>query len=392
MIKKYMQLMLPITIGFVICSCTLNSSRSNPKDNMLSNKDKHVKVFYKKEKFAGWPANWGMWNWGDEILIGFAMADHKDRKGHTFDQKTAVSMFSRSRDGGLTWELEDAYSQGITEATFEHNVGEKSIEATILKEPIDFLHADFALTFRMHNLKDGPTSFYYTYDRGKSWKGAYELHVDFPDRRPSGIVSRTDYLIDAKHEMTAFLTVGFREGKTNWREVACVRTTDGGITWQFLAWISQREVNSIMPSSVRLGSDKILSIIRCTKPAEMVAFVSTDNGLSWSKLKNPVKVDNTGHPPTLLKLKDGRLSLIYGIRQSETASDGIGMYVVYSDDEGQTWTQPRQIRGRDGAIWDIGYPRSVELPDGKILAAYYYNNADLGDQYRYIAATIFDPK
>ncbi|MFO7730069.1 MAG: hypothetical protein R6V86_04815, partial [Spirochaetia bacterium] len=83
------------------------------------NKHKHVKVFYQQGKYAGWPANWGIWSWGEEILVGFTLADHKDGSGHTYDRKTARAKFARSLDGGNSWTIEDAYESGITEATFE---------------------------------------------------------------------------------------------------------------------------------------------------------------------------------------------------------------------------------------------------------------------------------
>jgi hypothetical protein len=38
---------------------------------------------------------------------------------------------------------------------------------------------------------------------------------------------------------------------------------------------------------------------------------------------------------------------------------------------------------------DLGYPRTVQRPDGKIVTAYYYN--DKADGERYIAATIWQP-
>src|SRR5690606_24126710 len=152
-----------------------------------------------------------------------------------FDVNTAYSKFARSYDGGQTWEIEDAFEKGITRATFEHNLGEESEEAARLEQPIDFENPDFAMTFRAETLRDGPSSFYYTYDRGAHWEGPYRLDVDFPGRTPAGIVSRTDYVVDGKNEMTAFLTVGFRTKDKDWREVACVRTTDGGRTWKHLS-------------------------------------------------------------------------------------------------------------------------------------------------------------
>ena len=42
-----------------------------------------------------------------------------------------------------------------------------------------------------------------------------------------------------------------------------------------------------------------------------------------------------------------------------------------------------------GRLWDLGYPRTVQRPDGKIVTVYYFN--DHKDTERYIAATIWDP-
>jgi len=359
---------------------------------LLALSQTHVKVMYEEGKYGGWPANWGMWNWGNEILVGYSYAKHKDIKGHghSYDPESSLTKFSRSLDGGLTWKMEDAYQSGITESTWENNLDSRSKAPAQLSSPIDFRKNDFALTFRMRNAYDGGTSFYYTYDRGHHWVGPFDLKVDFPGPEPAGIVSRTDYIVEGKHEMTAFLTVGFRDGDKNWRQVACVRTTDGGVTWKHLSWIGPERINSIMPSSVRLGPNKLLTLIRRTKPAEMVSFVSEDNGLTWTQLNDPVKVDANGHPPALLKLQNGKLCLVYGIREAKTMKDGIGMYVTYSADEGKTWSAPKLLKGNDGAAWDIGYPRAVLLPDGKVVSTFYYNNVNSGDKYRYINATIFN--
>jgi hypothetical protein len=67
------------------------------------------------------------------------------------------------------------------------------------------------------------------------------------------------------------------------------------------------------------------------------------------------------------------------------------MYFTFSSDEGRSWTAPRLLQGKDGSNWDMGYPRVVLLPDGNVLATYYYNHTGQGDKYRRIAASIFDP-
>jgi len=359
----------------------------------LSAQEQHVKVQYEEGKYAGWPANWGMWNWGNEILVGYTYADHKDIKGHghSYNRESAVAKFSRSLDGGLTWKMEDAYASGIRDSTWENHLGNKSANPIKLTTPIDFLKKDFALNLRMRHETEGGTTFYYTYNRGKKWNGPFALEVVFPGPKPVGIVARTSYIIESKNEMTAFLTVAFKNGKKDWRQVACVRTVDGGLTWKHLSWIGDEEINSIMPAAVRLSSNKLITIIRRTAPAAMVSFISEDNGLTWKQLTDPAKVDANGHPPALVKLKDNRLCLVYGIRVDSTMTTGVGIYVTYSANEGNTWSNPRLLRGNDGAGWDIGYPRAILRPDGKVVATYYYNNLNQGDKYRYIAATIFDP-
>ena len=65
------------------------------------------------------------------------------------------------------------------------------------------------------------------------------------------------------------------------------------------------------------------------------------------------------------------------------------MRVKFSDDEGQTWG-PDVVLRDDGTDRDIGYPRMVQRPDGKVVVLYYINERTTGPE-RYIGATIFDP-
>lgn len=85
----------------------------------------------------------------------------------------------------------------------------------------------------------------------------------------------------------------------------------------------------------------------------------------------------------MLKLKDGRLAITYGYR-----SDPYGIRARLSGDDGQTWGREIILRD-DGGCWDLGYPRTVQRPDGKLVTVYYFNDHE--DQERYIAATIWDP-
>ena len=42
-----------------------------------------------------------------------------------------------------------------------------------------------------------------------------------------------------------------------------------------------------------------------------------------------------------------------------------------------------------GGSWDLGYPRTVQRPDGKCVTVYYFHPK--GRPVRTIAATIWDP-
>ena len=84
-----------------------------------------------------------------------------------------------------------------------------------------------------------------------------------------------------------------------------------------------------------------------------------------------------------MKLRDGRLAVTYGYR-----AEPYSIRARISRDGGKTWEAERILRA-DAADWDLGYPRSVQRPDGKIVTVYYYNDPSAVE--RYIAATIWDP-
>ncbi len=68
----------------------------------------HVIVYREPGRFAGWPANHGMWSWGDEILVGFSRGYYKDRGPfhHINKEKPEEFLLARSQDGGATWSVE----------------------------------------------------------------------------------------------------------------------------------------------------------------------------------------------------------------------------------------------------------------------------------------------
>jgi hypothetical protein len=356
-----------VICAFLFCALAATGLGGNPGEPI-----RNVEVYREEGRFGGWPANNGIWAWGDEILVGFVQGYHKVQPGHALDgERPRGVRFARSLDGGVTWTVEvPSFLKGDA-------LRGEGDEPPAVDSPggFDFTHPESAVRLRW-------SSFYYSSDRGRTWQGPYKL----PDFGQPRIMARTDYLVEGKHELTVFLTaakVDNREGR-----VFCARTTDGGRTWTLVSQIGPEPNGfSIMPSSVRLSPTRILTTIRRKEgPQHWIdAWATEDDGASWSWLSRPVTSTgaSVGNPPSLIALQDGRLALVYGYRSAP-----YGMRARLSNDRGATWGEEIVLRS-DAGGWDLGYPASVQRPDGNIVSVYYYNEDPDGECF--IAATIWDP-
>ncbi len=346
---------------------------------------RHVVVYREEGRFAGWPANHGIWSWGDEILVGFSRGYYKDRGPfhHIDKQEPEEFLLARSRDGGLSWSVEEPQPPGALIGTPGMRHGLMPPGSTVerpvdLGEPIDFSHPDFAMTIRMENTNAGTSRFYYSYNRGHTWRGPFAL----PLFGQKGVMGRTDYLVSGPRDCLVFLTASKTDGQEG--RPFCARTTDGGLTWRFVSFIGPEPAGyAIMPSTVRLSAADLVTTIRRLDGSKswIDAYDSRDNGGTWSYLSRPEPDTGEGNPPSLLKLPDGRLCLTYGVRAKP-----YGIRARVSPDRGKTWGEPITLRD-DGAAADVGYVRSVIRPDGMLVAVYYYN--DRKSPERYLAATIW---
>jgi hypothetical protein len=387
-INRLLNLVKVMSLGIllILLSCNPQISESIvPVENIF-----HGIIYYEEGRFGGWPANHGIWAWENEILVGFVLADHIEKTGHTYDPLTTSNKYARSIDGGQSWIIEDAFEHGQTGWGHDNNLNVDIADIPVaLNEGIsDFTNSDLTLTFLRHNNHNGPSHFYYSTNRGNYWEGPYL----FPDLNTNGFATRTDYIVDGEKELSVFLTVA----KSNNREgrVVLARTTDGGLNWEIISWIGpEHEGFDIMPSSLRLSPNELITTIRTRTGAGqdlITSYLSEDNGMTWEKLKDPVAdTGRGGSPPALLKMNDGRLALAYIYRSQY----GSRVNIRFSLDNGRSWSDEIILRCGDGATRDVGYPRMVQRPDGKLVIIYYWNNANQkgAKPYRYIASTIIDP-
>jgi hypothetical protein len=362
----------------------------------------HVVVARAEGYTLGWPANVGLaWRWGNEILVGYNAGIHKysHRGAHTFDgTKPFEPWFSRSLDGGRTWKVERPPSHAFTMKP-ERLVFPPGAEPVELSERINFAHPDFALLCLMEGAREeGRAWIQYSYNRGKTWSRRHWL----PKFGYGTLHARTDYVVNGRDDCQIQLT-GSSDvaGAIKSMEVFTARTTDGGLHWERQGIIGSGSSN--MPSTVRLDGQRLVSAIRTARPINpakplsarnrtpyIEIHASDDNGKSWRLLytQNTWSKDagedpdgDHGTPPSLVKLRDGRLLLTYARRGAYRICGKI------SADGGATWGPELVIRSNAGS-WDIGYPRTTQRDDGRIVTAYYWTDADKAE--RYIAATVWD--
>ncbi len=351
----------------------------------------HVLVYGEEGKFAGWPANHGMWMWGNEILVGFSTGMHKDLGDrHNIDREQPEHhVLARSRDGGRSWQMEFPAERGmlINAGGMRHGTTDprhKESKPVAIEDPIRFTDPNFCMTLRFSDVDGGASRLYYSYDRGHIWAGPFAV----PDFSQLGVMARTDYLVNSEQNCHVFLTAS----KSNREEgrVFCGQTNDGGRSWEFLSYVGPEPTGfAIMPSTVRISPEVLVMARRCregegeAKHRWIDVWRSPDNGRTWESLGDAVDDLGEGNPPAMIRLQDGRLCLTYGVRKPPYE-----MQARFSSDEGRTWSSPFVIKTGGGGR-DIGYPRTLQRPDGKVVTVYYFQPAET--PYRQILATIWEP-
>lgn len=353
----------------------------------------HVTVWREAGRYGGWPANHGVWSWGDEIVVGFTAGVLKtgDPMRHPIDRSAGEShVLSRSLDGGRTWRVETPTALQPPPRPERRKVTGEELRLptpTVPDAPIDFTSPDLAITFRAAHGTAGAWMFV-SHDRGRAWQGPYIV----PTFDTPGLDPRTDYLVVGRHELLVFMTAMKRDGKEG-RPFA-TRTRDGGRTWERLGWIGpEPDGYRIMPATVALsgrhgGSSSAWSLYTVIRRHDsetqnyLEGYRSADGGQTWEYTGIVAADTGRGNPASLVTLPDGRLCCVYGFRK-----DPFGIRYVLSDD-GRTWSEPHTLRA-DAHDWDLGYPRTVIRPDGTLVSVYYYN--DHTGPERYIAATLWKP-
>ena len=331
---------------------------------------KYLTVASQEDRFFGWPANNGMWQWDDgrEIMVGFTNGNFEEQSGHNIGDERLTNL-ARSMDGGHTWEWRDP----------ENFVGD---EAEVKPSPgnIEFGHPDFALRVAAtgyHGTRDREGRFFISYDRGNNWEGPYRFNGLNEDKNLEGLVitSRTNYRVTGKHSIQIFMSArnpdldfGNRLDKPFIAE-----SKDGGESFQFAGWAVPwtDQYRAVMPSVVQTRDGDLVMALRRRNPRDneqscwVDAYVSKDEGRTWSFLSKIGDTGlNNGNPPALAILKDGRLACCYANRSMSK------ILLRISGNNGVDWNEEIVVRDNPFS-YDMGYPQLLQNDDGALVALYY---------------------
>ena len=155
--------------------------------------------------------------------------------------------------------------------------------------------------------------------------------------------------------------------------VKVYRSTDHGLTWDLISALpdapGERQEDWHEVHTVQTADGLIITQIRnqtgmtCLSGIRTCQTESSDGGRTWGPYH---VVSDGGHPSHLLRLADGRIVMTYGWRRAPAGIRGrVGL-----DLPGAFWSD-EGILCDDGESFDLGYPSTVQLPDGTLLTLWY---------------------
>jgi len=366
----------------------------------------HVIVYRETGKFAGWPANYGMWAWGDELVVGFTQCTLLAKAG--FHARTrelpAYPLQARSLDGGRTWTTIRTPAPSPDNRGFsadEHMIPALKVATAIeqglgpLPSPcpgdIDFTHPDFAIMCARTGLGGGTLPwFYLSTDRAHSWQGPYSL----PMFGQTGIEARTDAIINGPRDCMLFVAAASEQGEEG-KGVLLARTTDGGLTWEAAKPIYDPGIDAqtIGNQAVVLRDGSVLVFFTefSSNGQTSIRFVkSTDHGATFGP---PVEAASTNLTLTCTLSPDQQQYVRDGCSLFDVAADpwNGNLYIVWQDgrdrnidriafsmssDGGATWSSPVIINktppSRNPYKMQAFVP-SVEVASGSRVFVTYYD-------------------
>ncbi len=311
---------------------------------------------------------------GDILLFSREATEHISNDGDVFSL--------RSKDGGKTWGNKQ-WVAAIKDLDEREGCGIQMKDGTIVLavyyNNLYFPDGSYFSWKRGEKLEDDPdkprlgTYITTSKDNGNTW--SQPKYIDIKDMPVTGLEGPTDAPVEMPDGSLIMGVIGYTlHGDPKNTGSILLRSTDTGKTWRYISTIASdpggKSGGFVEPGIVRTNTGRLIACLRNHAPENAIwTTYSDDDGKTWV----PVwKTEMIGHPVDLIQLSDGRIMASYGMREVHAKPGGIR--ACFSSDEGKTWDISTETQLRNDFLnWDIGYPESIELPDGNVFTVYYYN-------------------
>lgn len=262
--------------------------------------------------------------------------------------------------------------------------GESGLIATTFNNPLEFQRENMPQTQECFDCINAITpeeeeealgiSFRISNDCGETFGRIYKSPVS----SPHGPIVLNDGTV---------LWVGRRLGIHNHIEAHVINTETGEMTLRGEMGIYKyeefKDIFFYEPNAIQLPDGRIICHLRAENEDEslftLYQTISDDNGVTWSK---PVQIvrDDSGAPAHIFRHSSGVLISTFSHR-----SKPYGIWAVFSEDNGETWSDEFVIaEGKDTD--DLGYPSTIQLDNGELITVFYTREND------YVPAVIMQQK
>lgn len=305
----------------------------------------HAAIFDDPKTFAGWPANHGAWQWGEELLVGFMIGDFNTHVHFHDIAQPYTKLQARSLDGGVTWDVE---APGVDFS------GKSPTPAPTIVDPAKDIIRVCGVYDTGGDDCDPAGAYYVSATRGKSWAGPYSF--DLPTAHLANKIGDFTGRTCVLPSGLTFLSANLGPWGTDF--VFCAQATAQGFKLRSI--VLKDSERAVMPAAAQVGERIVVAMRR---PRRVDVVTSDDGGFYWS---DPVTIGATGrsngNPPALIAVGD-TLYCAYANRSEQVVQ------ISRSTDLGRSW-QPWAIVNR-GARTDIGYPR-LFVANGSLVCIYYW--------------------